>query len=32
LRGNLHSRPALLVSAIGSTTRKKGPSAAAPEP
>ncbi len=32
LRGKLHSRPALLVSAIGSPTRKEGPSAAAPEP
>ena len=32
LRGNQHSIPALLVSALGSATRKKGPSAAAPEP
>jgi len=32
LRGKLYSRPALLVSAIGSSTKKKGPSGVAPEP
>ena|ERR1700676_5348894 len=32
LRGKLRSRPAVLVSAIASPTRKKGPNALAPEP